>query len=339
MLNANLIVNDLIKPWGTSTPLKATLKYGNTPLTNTAIIFKIHGVEYNRTTDANGTASLNINLEAGTYPCTVRYLGDSTYNPITKEVLVRVVTTNPQPTESKRSDHYFEVNKLPLKVLMNNGFDVKPGQNIKETQLLYDDDHYNSPTFYFNSGYDGDEFECSVLIKESYFHQGRQVMEFLNAWNKMNTVVSVVTDAMVVANGKYTMQIKDKKQDNKEYSIWKLRFKQFYENNLSFEAIYDQKKSTFSSIDLLLLKQTNGINEKSNKDVITALQRHLQTLGYWTSPLSGSYSTAGYWNGIPTAVYRFQVEYMNDVSKVGKCDYETITAIIEAVHGEYTKGA
>ena len=162
-------------------------------------------------------------------------------------------------------------------------------------------------------------------------------MEYLNMYNKMNTVVSVVTDAMIIANGKYTLQIKDKKQTNKEYSIWKLRFKQFYENNLSFEAVYNQKTSSLSSLDRLLLKQTNGINEKSSRDVILALQQKLKSLGYWDYSIDGINSTGGYWNGVPTAVYRFQVEYLNDVSKVGQCDYETITALIDAMSNEYVR--
>ncbi|MER2014620.1 MAG: hypothetical protein ABS871_08375, partial [Methanobrevibacter sp.] len=36
-------------------------------LTNTQVSFNINGIIYNRTTDGNGTAKLNINLDAGTY--------------------------------------------------------------------------------------------------------------------------------------------------------------------------------------------------------------------------------------------------------------------------------
>ena len=326
MINVNLICNDLSKIWGTDAPLKARLTVNGSPLSNKNLVFNIHGVDYTRVTDVNGYASVNINLEAGTYQVTVKFLGDSTYNPATVYPVVRVITNNPVSTIDKEYANYFEVNKIPLKVLTNNGFDVKPGQNIKETQLLYDDDHYNSPTFYFNSGYDGDEFECSIYLRETYSYNGQQVMQYLNAWNKMNTIVSVVTDSMIVPNGKYTMQIKDKKQTNKKYSIWKLRFKQFYENNMSFESIYETKLSTvLSSLDLLLLKQTTGIDSKSNSDVIKAMQSKLEVLG-WRDDQGAN----GVW-GFQTSVnlFRFQCEYLETSQKQGKCDYDTVKALVQ----------
>ena len=48
------------------------------PLTNATVTFNINGVFYNRTTNENGTAKLNINLEAGNYILTA-------FNPVTKE--------------------------------------------------------------------------------------------------------------------------------------------------------------------------------------------------------------------------------------------------------------
>ncbi|MBE6505387.1 MAG: adhesin [Methanobrevibacter sp.] len=48
------------------------------PLTNTTVTFNINGVFYNRTTNENGTAKLNINLEPGNYILTA-------FNPVTQE--------------------------------------------------------------------------------------------------------------------------------------------------------------------------------------------------------------------------------------------------------------
>ena len=337
MRNPILNVRDLTKVYGTSTPLTVELLTDNGEwLANQNIVFEIHGVQYTRVTNSHGIASLNINLIPGTYICTVKYLGDSTYNPITREVLVRVITNNPSGTEHKRSEDYFEVNKVRLYIVMSSGFSVKTGQNIKETQLLQDNTTHNSPTFYFNSGYDGDEFEVTAYIRESDFYNGEQVMSLLNGWNKMNSVVTVVTDSMIVPNGKYTMQIKDKKQTRKGYSLWKLRFKQYYENSFSFESLYDLKTSTFSAIDNLLLKQVDGINNKSPVEVIRALQTKLNSIGY-----GPGYVTDYYEGWINTAVFRLMYEQTGDVSKHPAwdgVDYETITEIIDYSYGGFLNG-
>ena len=337
MKDVTLNVRDLSKVYGTSTPLTVELLDNKTPLTNKTIIFTIHGVSYNRVTDSNGKASLNINLLPGTYPCTVHFVGDSGYNSATRECIVRVLNNSTPQRETKQQGNYFEVNKIALHVTMSGGFDVTPGQNIKETTLLHDSENYNTPTFYFNSGFDGDEFEVSVVLKETDFYNGEQVMSILNSWNKVNLPVSVVTDSMIVANGKYTMQIKKKSQTLEKRSIWKLRFKQYYENSLSFESMYDRKTSTLSSVDQLLLKQVNGINKDSPRDVITALQRKLNVAGYWTYPQE----TYGFWEGVPTMIYLFQYDVMHVQGRapgLDGVDYETITELIDYTSGGLLNG-
>lgn len=347
MKDVTLTVHDLIKPYGNKEPLKARLTDNDTPLPNREIRFTINGREYIRITDNNGYASLNINLLAGTYPTTVRFRGDTVYNPANSMVLVRVMRTDTPQNNLKSSLNYFEVNHIPLKVLMSDGFDVKPGQNIKETTLLHDN-NYNAPTFYFNSGYDGDEFEISVYMTEYYFYGNEQVMIYLNGWNKMNTVVTVVTDSMIVPNGKYTMQIKDKTQKNKEYSIWKLRFKQYYEDSTSFDSIYTPKTGSLSAIDQLLFQQRNGINNKSPKNIIQVLQEKLESIGFWMNTVKdektkedimlssqdGPYYKPRRPNGVwdwqmQWDLYGFQVKAGLSVSKQGRCDYETVLALIK----------
>ena len=64
---------------------------------------------------------------------------------------------------------YFEINKMPLHVLTSSGFNITPGIDIKETELLPDTRTNNAPTFYFSSGNHGVEFEVSVVIKETYY--------------------------------------------------------------------------------------------------------------------------------------------------------------------------
>ena len=100
-------------------------------------------MQYTRT-NSKGIASLNINLIPGTYTCIVKYLGDSTYNPITREVLVRVITNNPSGTEHKRSEDYFEVNKVRLYIVMSSGLVLKLGRTLKKHNYYKDNTTHNS---------------------------------------------------------------------------------------------------------------------------------------------------------------------------------------------------
>ncbi|WP_407378950.1 Ig-like domain repeat protein [Methanobrevibacter sp.] len=69
-----LQTKDLTKKYGTANPFEATLLNGQgKPQANEKITFNINGVFYDRTTDENGTARLNINLQAGTYIITSQY--------------------------------------------------------------------------------------------------------------------------------------------------------------------------------------------------------------------------------------------------------------------------
>lgn len=240
---------------------------------------------------------------------------------------------------------FFEVNKLQLQVVASNGFDVDSGSNIKETTLLYDDQELNAPTFYFNNGYNGIEFEISIVMREDYFYKNRAYMDYLNQWDKWNTVVSVVTDAMDVPNGKYVMRIKNKKQTGSRQSIWKLRFKQFYENSLSFESMYTYKTSSLSAIDQTLMKYRE-IDYYSTKEAILALQQKLQQKGCWDDTVK---ETNGRTVVVPTEdgpdfmkrvpngvwdhqmkgdIFGFQVMFGLGSSKQGKCDEETIQTLI-----------
>ena len=65
------------------TQFKANLVDGQgKPYANQAVIFNINGVFYNRMTDGNGQAKLNINLMPGEYIITSSYNGSSIANTI-----------------------------------------------------------------------------------------------------------------------------------------------------------------------------------------------------------------------------------------------------------------
>lgn len=78
----------------------------NVLLTNTNVTFTINGVTYNRTTDANGEAGLNINLNMGTYNITAGYDGgdglkavNTTYQINVTQGTTRIICTDYNETE------------------------------------------------------------------------------------------------------------------------------------------------------------------------------------------------------------------------------------------------
>ena len=79
-----LFASDLTMKFQDGSKFKATLLDGQgKPFANQNVTFNINGVFYNRATDGNGIASLNINLMAGKYIITSAYNGAAISNTIT----------------------------------------------------------------------------------------------------------------------------------------------------------------------------------------------------------------------------------------------------------------
>ena len=89
--DVNLTADDVVMIYKDGSSLYAVLldAYGN-PIVNTTISFTINCVTYTRTTDANGTASIAINLDYGVYSVVVSYAGNATYNPASVNATVTV---------------------------------------------------------------------------------------------------------------------------------------------------------------------------------------------------------------------------------------------------------
>ena len=105
-VNTSIIGNDLVKMYQNGTEFYGTfLGTDGNPLANTTVRFNINGVFYNRTTDKNGTAKLNINLNPGNYTLTA-------YNPNGEEkgfnVLVKSLIETTDLTKYYRNDSSFE---------------------------------------------------------------------------------------------------------------------------------------------------------------------------------------------------------------------------------------
>lgn len=92
MIQTKIKCNDLIKRQVESKPLEVQLvDYYNNPMSMERVTYTINGRNYERDTDDNGYASLNINLPVGTYTCTIRFDTVHVYSGCSATVNVKVV--------------------------------------------------------------------------------------------------------------------------------------------------------------------------------------------------------------------------------------------------------
>ena len=108
--------SDITKMYRNATPYKATFvdSEGNI-IKNQTVTFNINGIFYNRTTDANGTAKLNINLNAGKYIITA-------YNPLTKDEKSNNITVLSLITENNDLVKFYKnASQYTVKLLDDEG--------------------------------------------------------------------------------------------------------------------------------------------------------------------------------------------------------------------------
>ena len=94
LYGVNLTVNDVVMIYKDGSRLYAVLldAQGNA-IVNATIAFAINGVTYDRTTDANGSASIALNLDCETYDAVISYAGDKNYNAASVNATVTVNTS------------------------------------------------------------------------------------------------------------------------------------------------------------------------------------------------------------------------------------------------------
>ena len=118
-VDVNLDVDDVVMVYHDGSRLVAKLTdYQGKPIVNATIYFNINGVNYARTTDANGTASIALNLESGAYPVIVAYNGSASYSKISKNI---TVTINPSIIADDLVKMYKNDTKFSAKFLGNDG--------------------------------------------------------------------------------------------------------------------------------------------------------------------------------------------------------------------------
>ena len=90
----NIEANDVSMFYKNGTRLSTVLTDTNdTPVSNTSLIITINGLDYKRTTNDEGKASLAINLIPGSYIANINFLGNDKYSPLNKTVNVNVLST------------------------------------------------------------------------------------------------------------------------------------------------------------------------------------------------------------------------------------------------------
>ena len=118
--------NDITKMYKNDTQYYATFydSQGNV-LKNTDVNFNINGVFYTRTTDANGKARMNINLNPNTYVITAQ-------NPKTNEKFTNKITVKPTIVENHDLTKYYKnASRYTLRLLGNNGKPVGAGVTVE----------------------------------------------------------------------------------------------------------------------------------------------------------------------------------------------------------------
>ena len=118
-VNVNLDVSDVEMFYHDGSRLVAKLTdFQGKPIVNATIYFSINGVNYAKTTDANGTASIGLNLESGAYPVIVAYNGSASYSKISKNI---TVTINPSIIADDLVKMYKNDTKFSAKFLGSDG--------------------------------------------------------------------------------------------------------------------------------------------------------------------------------------------------------------------------
>ena len=130
VVNSSVIVKatidalDVVKMFGNDTQYYATFTDANgTILANTNVSFNLNGIIYNRTTDGNGTAKLNINLGAGDYIVTAT-------NPVTGEMKSNSIKVISLIESDDLTKYYKNASQFTVRIHTADGGYVGAGEEV-----------------------------------------------------------------------------------------------------------------------------------------------------------------------------------------------------------------
>ena len=117
--------DDLVKVYKNASQYEASFVDGQgNALVNTEVTFNINGVMYKKTTDANGTARLNINLPQGNYIITA-------INPVNGEMHANNITVLPRIVENNDITKYYKNDtQYTVKLIGDDGNPVGAGEVV-----------------------------------------------------------------------------------------------------------------------------------------------------------------------------------------------------------------
>lgn len=122
--------NDVTMGKDTNQKFNVTLTASGVPIVNKNVTIRINGVDYIRTTDNNGVASLTIRLDAGTYLVTYSFNGDSKLAPSNGKAYCTVVDRKNSLFVVNGSTVFTQNSTEEFKVLLKNS-DGSPIANEK----------------------------------------------------------------------------------------------------------------------------------------------------------------------------------------------------------------
>ena len=124
-VKATIDASDVVKVFRNDTQYYATfVDVNGTPTANTVVSFNVNGVIYNRTTDENGTAKLNINLPSGEYILT-------STNTVTGEKISNVIKVLSVIESSDLTKYFRNASQFIVRIHTADGGYVGAGEEVR----------------------------------------------------------------------------------------------------------------------------------------------------------------------------------------------------------------
>ena len=124
-VKATIDASDVVKVFRNDTQYYATfVDVNGTPTPNTTVSFNVNGVIYNRTTDENGTAKLNINLPSGEYILTAT-------NTVTGEKISNVIKVLSVIESSDLTKYFRNTSQFIVRIHTADGGYVGAGEEVR----------------------------------------------------------------------------------------------------------------------------------------------------------------------------------------------------------------
>jgi hypothetical protein len=124
IVKSTIYASDVVKMFRNDTQYYAIFSDANgTILANTNVSFNINGVIYNRTTDANGTAKMNINMAAGDYIITAT-------NPVTGEMKSNSIKVISLIEPDDLTKYYKNTSQFVVRIHSADGAYVGAGEEV-----------------------------------------------------------------------------------------------------------------------------------------------------------------------------------------------------------------